>query len=199
MAAYVGSGAGGYPGERRLRQPDPESTGGMSTQRKPATAIALAAVVAFASVCAAAVAAVPKRGHWEGDTGQAGVRPATVEFKVPRKARSIKKLVFDWRAYCVHGGSLDDSTEVDRVPVRHRHHRRTFDANGTYTTKVPGKPLKEKVTEVFHGAFKSRKRAKGHLQVEVDLLDPAQGDNAVGHCSSGKVKWSAQRVKRGLL
>jgi hypothetical protein len=157
------------------------------------------AALGFASLSSAAGAAVPKRGTWEGDTSQASIRPATVDFRVPRGAHFLKNLSFDWRAYCNRGGSVDDGTAIDKLRVRYSRGRRTFTSRATYTSKVPGKPLTENVTESFNGAFKSRTRARGGLRVELDLVDPAAGNAVVDHCSSGSVRWSAENFKRGLL
>jgi hypothetical protein len=135
--------------------------------RRFAAAVAGAAG-ATGLVAAAALAATPTKGVYEGQTEQKNAPDHGVVLRVDKQHRVVRFAV-DWRAFCKKDDRFwDAGTQIKNPkndPIG------TFHDHGSYTSSTPD-GFKGKITLTLDGRFTDRTHAAGDWKATVKVFNP---------------------------
>ena len=143
--------------------------------RRVASAVAGAAG-ATGLLAAAALAATPDKGVYEGQTEQKHAPDHGVVLRVDKQHRVVR-FAIDWRAFCNKPGRFwDAGTEIKNPkndPIG------TFHDHGTYTSKTPD-GFKGKITLTVDGRFSDKTHAAGDWKATVKVFN--KNDKRIDTC-----------------
>ena len=138
-------------------------------RRRRMTTAAAGAAGLSGLLAAAALAATPVKGLYEGESEQVKAPDHGVELRVDKEHR-VARFAIDWRAFCKKPGRFwDAGTEVKNPkndPIG------TFHDHGTYTSKTSD-GFKGKITLTLDGRFTDKTHAAGEWKATVRVFNPS--------------------------
>ena len=144
--------------------------------------------------CAAAPAAIPQPGRFDGLTSQAypdGSR-GTVTLKMTGGGRTIQRFNITWLASCDSGfTTLSQGTRAEGSLDR----RGRFKGGGTYISdagNLAGTGYTATVQNRLRGRFVGKRRAQGTFRATAVLRDLT--GQPVSTCASPAIRWGASTV-----